>query len=145
MAEPWFVDGLDEEERIYLIAAIAAERWDQLFEPYTVESEAIALPHSGEVNLWAVQYGPSPSGPSKLAQMEDAVRGVEQFWGLPFPVDNVILSLEDRQECRLAGRLECRGKHIGQLMFLYTDGGNLSSGGNHEVGPLLLVCRSQLG
>ena len=134
LAEPWFVDGLDEEERIYLIAAIGAERRDQLFEPYTLESAAIALPHTGDVNLWAVQHGPFPLGPGILAQMEDAVRGVEQFWELPFPVDDVILSLEDRQECRLKGHLECRGEHIGQLMFLFTDGGNLSSGAvNHEV------------
>ena len=134
LTEPWFVDGLDEEERIYLIAASGAARWDELFEPYTIESATIALPHTGDVNLWAVQYGPFPSGPSILAQMEEAVRGSEQFWELPFPIDDVILFLEDRQKCHLKGRLECRGKHIGRLMFLYTDGGNLSSGVvNHEV------------
>ena len=132
--EPWVVDGLDEEERIYLIAASGAARWDEFYEPYTIESATIALPHTGNVNLWAVQYGPFPSGPSILAQMEEAVRGSEQFWELPFPVDDVILFLEDGQKCRLKGRLECRGKHIGRLMFLYTDGGNLSSGTvNHEV------------
>ncbi len=134
LAEPWFVDGLDKEERIYLIAASGAERWDELFEPYTVASATIALPHTGAVNLWAVQHGQFPSGPSILAQVEEAVRGSEQFWELPFPVDDVILFLEDRQKCHLKGRLECRGKHIGRLMFLYTDGGNLSSGTvNHEV------------
>ena len=134
LAEPWFVDGLDEEERIYLIAASGAERRDQLFEPYTMASATIALPHSGDVNLWAVQYGPFPSGQDILAQMEEAVRGSEQFWELPFPVDDVILFLEDGQKCRLKDRLECRGKHIGRLMFLYTYEGKVSSGSvNHEV------------
>ena len=135
LTEPWFVDGLDEEERIYLIAASGTGQWDQqLFEPYTVASATIALPHSGNVDLWAVQYGPFPSGQDILAQMEEAVRGSEQFWELPFPIDDVILYLEDTEECHLKGRLECRGKHIGRLMFLITNEGKVSSGTvNHEV------------
>ena len=83
-------------------------------------SATIALPHSGNVDLWAVQYGPFPSGQGILAQMEEAVRGSEQFWELPFPIDDVILSLEDTEECHLKGRPECRGKHIGRLMFFIT-------------------------
>ncbi len=135
LTEPWFVDGLDEEERIYLIAASGTgQRDQQLFELYTIESATIALPHTGDVKLWAVQYGPFPSGQDILAQMEEAVRGSEQFWELPFPIDNVILYLEDAQECHLKGRPECRGKNIGRLMFLITYEGKVSSGTvNHEV------------
>ena len=135
LTEPRFVDGLDEEERVYLIAATGAGHWDQqLFEPYSVASATIALPHTGDVKLWAVQHSPFPSEQDILAQMEDAVRGSEQFWGLPFPVDNVILFLEDAHECHVEGLRECRGKHIGRLMLLYTHRGKVSSGEvNHEV------------
>ena len=127
LTEPWFVDGLDEDERIYLIAASGAEQWDQhLFDPYTTASATIVLPYSGNVNLWAVWYGQSHTGQTILAQMEKAVRGNEQFWELPFPVDDVILFLEDAQECR--------SKNMGRLKMIYTDGGKLSSGTvNHEV------------
>lgn len=134
LEESWFVNGLDEEERIYLIAASGAARWDELFEPYTVASSTISLPHSGDVNLWVVQYGPIPYEQDILAQVEEAVQGNEQFMELPFPVDNVIMFLEDSQKCVLKGRLECREKSIGRLVFLYTYGGKVSPGVvNHEV------------
>lgn len=133
--EPRFIDGLEEDERIYLVAASGAARWDRFFDPYTLESRKIVLPHSGEVNLWAVQYGLMSSGPDVLAQMEEAVRGSERFWGLPFPVDEAILFLEEAQECRLRDpHAECRGRHIGRMMFLYTDRGDLSSQSvHHEI------------
>lgn len=126
---------MDEEERIYLIAASGAGHWDQhLFEPYAVASATIALPHSGDVKLWAVQYTPFLSEQDLLAQIENAVRGSERFWELPFPIDNVILFLEDAQECHRESLRECRSKSIGRLILLYTDGGKASTGAvNHEV------------
>ena len=134
LTEPWFVDGLDEEERILLIAVGGSGSGDQLSEPHTVASATIALPHSGNVNLWAVWLGQSHPEQAILGELEKAVRGSEQFWELPFPSDDVILFLEDYEECADKGRIECRGKHLGQLMLLFTHRGDPGSGNlYHEV------------
>ena len=91
---PWFRDGLDEKERIYLIAAGATRLdADQLFDPYSIASATMTLPHTGVVNLWVVHQLPNRIGRVTLANLERAVRDSEQFWGIPFPVDDVILSM----------------------------------------------------
>lgn len=133
LTEPWFVDGLDEEERILLIAAGELEG-GRLSESYTVASASVALPHSGNVDLWAVWHGLSHSEQTILAEMEKAVRGSERFWELPFPVEDVILFLEDAEECARKDRTECRGRHSGMVMWLVTRGGDPGSGNiDHEV------------
>ena len=127
LTEPWFIDGLDEEERIYLIAAPVTEKGrNQLFEPYAITSAMIELPHSGAVTLWAVQYGSLHPNEDILSKMEVAVRGSEQFWELPFPVDHVILYLDED--------FADRGKHLGRVMLLETFGRGLRQTTlNHEV------------
>lgn len=93
-AAPWVADGLDQYERIYLIAAAGSSvKAEQLFAPYHVASKQINLPHSGAVTLWAVRRQPFNPGDTALHYLEEAVRASEQFWGIPLPVDHVILSL----------------------------------------------------
>ncbi len=97
-------------------------------------SATIDLPHSGNVDLWAVWLGQSHMEQTILSKMEKAVRGSERFMELPFPVGDVILFLEDAEECARKDRLECRGKHLGQMMLLFTSGGDLRSRSiYHEV------------
>ena len=125
LTESWFVDGLDERERIYLIAAGGSDlNADQLFQPYHIASASIALPHSGVVNLWVVRRQPFQPGHAVLANLEEAVRASEQFWGLPFPVDHVILSLLTEGG---------RGVHLGHMMVLTPRQGELASPPYHEV------------
>ena len=62
LMESWFADGLDQKERVYLIAAIASEV-DRLYDPYTIETKVIELPLAGPVNLWVVghhRFNPNP-------------------------------------------------------------------------------------
>ena len=91
--EPWFRDGLDEEERIFLIAAGGTRLdADQLFKPYTIASSTIDLPLAGVVDLWVVHRLSDRTGRVALGHLEKAVQDTEQFWGIPFPVDAVILT-----------------------------------------------------
>ncbi len=114
--EPWIADGLDRKERVYLIAAITSEE-DRLGDPYTIETKAIELPLAGPVNLWVVGYHQfSPQ--NTLATMERAVRGSEEFWSIPFPVENVILYVLEPGT---------RGRHIGIIMFLDSFRGNVEA------------------
>ncbi len=94
MQARWFRDGLDEEERIYLIAATESSlNADQLVAPYKVESATVILPHSGAVNVWFVHRRSAHAGRRVLVTIEKAVRDIEQFWELPFHVDNLIFSV----------------------------------------------------
>ncbi|MDE2816814.1 MAG: hypothetical protein OXK81_08955 [Chloroflexota bacterium] len=91
--QPWFRDGLDEEERIYLIAAGGTRLGaDQLFKPYSIASSTIALPQAGVVNLWFVHRQSARIGRVAIASLERAVQDNEQFWEIPFPVNDVILT-----------------------------------------------------
>ena len=91
--KPWFLDGLDEKERIYLIAAGGTRLdADQLFKTYTIASSTIDLPLAGVVDLWVVHRQSDRIGRVALANLERAVQDNEQFWGIPFPVDSVILT-----------------------------------------------------
>lgn len=56
-------------------------------------STRIILPNSGAVTLWAVRRQPFHPGDTVIQDLEEAVRASERFWGIPFPVDHVILSL----------------------------------------------------
>ena len=118
LEEPWFVDGLNEEERMYLIAIAGSAEKKRIFSPYFVEHKAIELPLTGTVNLWAVGHGEVSPRLNILAEMEKAVRGSEQFWGLSFPTENVILVLFTQSK---GG-----GVHSGKMMHLGAREGSLS-------------------
>ena len=125
LTEPWFVDGLNEEERVYLIAAAGSvSNSNELFEPYHIASSAITLPQSGVVNLWIVRRQPFHPGDDAIANLAEAVRASEQFLGVPFPVEHVILSL------LIEGG---RGIHLGHMMVLTPYEGKLSLAPYHEV------------
>ena len=111
MTTSWFLDGLDEKERVFLIAAGTTRLdADELFDPYNIDSSTITLPHAGVVNLWLVHEPPPLFGRRVLADLEKAVQNSEQFWGIPFPVNDVILSLLIEPNSR--------GAHLSHMMLL---------------------------
>ena len=117
LMEPWIIDGLVEKERVYLIAAGSREEEAiRLFDPYTIAGKSIELPLAGPVNLWVVGHY-ELNYQNTLEIMERAVRGSEEFWQLPFPVEHVILYVFE------PGFL--RGSHIGFMMFLDTTDGTV--------------------
>ena len=122
---PWVADGLDQFERIYLIAAAGSNvDAEQLFAPYHIASARISLPHSGVVTLWTVRRHPFHPGDPVLQNLEEAVRASERFWGIPFPVDHVILSLLNPGS---------GGANRGYMLALGNYGGTLTSAPYHVV------------
>ena len=96
--QPWFTDGLDKEEiaSVYVLRFIAnssklGKLYNDLVQTPFIQSATVSLPLTGEVNLWAFQ--PQPFDPSQdlLPRLEDSVRVLEEFMGVPFPVTDVIL------------------------------------------------------
>ena len=107
--EPWFADGLSQEERVYLIATIAADV-ERIYDPYAIDTRLIELPLAGPVHLWVVSHQPFKPQDT-LTRMEQAVRGSEEFWQIPFPIKHVILYVLEPG---------IRGSNIGFMMFLDT-------------------------
>ena len=95
ISQPWFADGLDPEERAFIISLDAPDsRWfNDLLETRITQSAEISLPFAGEVNLWAFQHAPFPPNEDLLTNMEKAVRGTERLMGVPFPINDVIALL----------------------------------------------------
>ena len=114
LSEPWFVDGLDDEERVFIVGVLSTAHWDLVLAPFSVQHRVIELPLAGTVNLWAARNGSFSPQQNILAKMEKAVRGSEQFWGLPFPTNQVIVYLSGQS-----------GGNNGIIMVLGTGGGDI--------------------
>ena len=113
--QPWFTDGLDPEERAFIITLDAPEpRWfGNLLEERFTQSTTITLPLAGEVNLWAFQHTRFPADEELPVVMEDAVRGAERFMGVAFPMnDVVVLTLDDPMALGGVGGQFAGGDHI---------------------------------
>ncbi len=99
IAQPWFADGLNAEERAFIVAIQKTTGLDAMYEsliasPRAPQTKNVALPLAGEVTLWAF-YSDSPTPDENvLATIERGVRGVEGFMGTSFPLtDLIVLSL----------------------------------------------------
>ena len=95
-AQPWFADGLENEE-LALIAVLDSiishpQLYNDLIQTSFTRSATVSLPLAGEVNLWVFQPQPfHHSQEDVLPMLEDSVRIMEEFMGVPFPVTDVIL------------------------------------------------------
>ena len=96
-AQDWFLDGVSDGEAS-LITALGRE--DQYFtapdlrdfvEVHHIESQQISLVMSGETTLTFIQAAPDEGNAEIVAQVEEAVKEIEAFMGVPFPTTEVIL------------------------------------------------------
>ena len=105
LSEPWFADGLDQKERVYLVAGSGSEH---PIDSSTIETKTIELPLAGTVKLWVLGHHEF-NVENTLSTMERAVRGSEEFWQIPFPLNHVILYVTESG---------IRGRHLGFAMQL---------------------------
>ena len=97
--QPWFADGLDEEEIAFVatlsVASQMSDNWYRsLLQSRNAQSTTISLPLAGDVKLWAFQLAPFPSSDDTLELIEDAVRASEKIMNVPFPTKDVIVLLD---------------------------------------------------
>ena len=98
-AQPWFTDGIDDEEAALLIAMEDAAKdarnlFVSLATKHHTQSKSVTLPLSGEVNFWAFQAIPFPRNKDVVGMMEEAVRAGENLFGTAFPMKDVVLVLQ---------------------------------------------------
>ncbi len=99
--QPWFQDGLTEDEAALIVvlrdAADSEDVFRDLLQGGHVRSDTISLPLAGEVDLFAV--GRSERGLGEVfGNMAFAVEAQEGFMGTPWPQPDVIALLELRSD-----------------------------------------------
>ena len=123
-AQPWFADGLDDEEAALLVAledaAVDARNlFTNLVRSHSTQSKSVSLPLTGDVRLWAIQSTPFPRGKDLVGMLEEAVGAAEGFMGTPFPITDVILVVSPVvSETRGYGG-QFRGDHIRLVRYEY--------------------------
>ncbi len=97
IAQPWFVDGLNAEERAFITVATKTTGIDALYNdlltsPRITRTATVSLPLAGEVNLWV--FHNDSRDEDLLPALERGVRDAERIMGTPFPrTDLIVLSL----------------------------------------------------
>ena len=111
-AQPWFRDGLDDLDAalLYAITNTWGDFRQNLIESHYVASKTVTLPLSGEVDTVVVRTNPFPPDDHTFAALEDGLRNIEDFMGIPFPVNDVILTLTNE------GFLKARGQHRASIV-----------------------------
>ena len=140
--QPWFTDGLDAEERAFIVALAKVAGSGTLFRDllatrYT-QSTTISLPLAGEVRLWVFHHGPLSPGQDILALMEHSVRGVERMMAVPFPRSDIILLLINAPEY---GQTALGGVNLGDSLTIFRDSERfpLADLLNHEIAHFYFV------
>ncbi len=107
MAHPTISDGISDEETtivatLHDVSSFRVDIFDQLLDPDTVilEERTIDLPHTGETQLTIIRIRPGLERTMDL--LERAVRTVEGFMAVPFPVRHVIFLAENTNPHRVS-------------------------------------------
>ena len=94
-AQPWFADGLSEEEAalVVTLADLNEESplYRDLLNAHYTQTRTISLPLAGDVNIWVFQHAPFPLEEDLLSAIESTARISEAFLGVPFPTGDIIL------------------------------------------------------
>ncbi len=125
MAQPWFVDGLEDEEAalVVTLSAKTPNLFRHLLDEHHIHHGSVALPLAGEVNVWVVQGSDPASNQDVLMQVEETARIAEEFIGVPFPTSDIIV-LVVRDIGEDFGLIQV---HYGSHMSVKASQGNLFS------------------
>ena len=114
--QPWFTDGLNDEETAFLAAILRYNRSDPRYrdflETHYTRSATISLPLAGDVDVWVFWHLPFPSSDDTIGLIEDAARAFEDLMGVPFPTRDVILMQVDPDSILVPG------VHAGNMMIM---------------------------
>lgn len=115
IVQPWFADGLSEEEAVLVVILAIIEKdsslYRDLLKAHHTQTRTVSLPLAGDVNIWVIQPAPFPPDDDVLTILEDTARIMEGFLEVPFPTTDIILLVADQS-------YERRGYHAGSYMKL---------------------------
>ena len=105
--QPWFTDGLTDEEVAFLVVTLRDQRTDAQYRDFLrthyTRSATITLPLAGDVDVWVFWHLPFPSSDDSIELIEDALRASEALMGVPFPTKDIILVQGDPDSISASG------------------------------------------
>ena len=94
----WFVDGINHEDAAVLTvlprqSTISPQEFRSLLGDYEYQSKIASLPLAGDVQLTILRLSPETAlkAEGQMDRLENAVRHTEEFFGVPFPQQDIIL------------------------------------------------------
>ena len=102
MDTAWHQDGLTPEEMALLVVLAPMARdenpeFDDLLETRITSSGVVSLPLAGDVNIWVIRDRLHDSDVDNVATIGRALSFLEDLFGLPFPVTDVVMVVNDRR------------------------------------------------
>ena len=146
---PWITDGLDAEEIAFIttlldLRGISSSLFGEYLESHHTRSGTVTLSVSGKMRLWAFQKTSFPQDDDSI-ETEEAIRGTEEFLGLPFITNDIIVSIlaEGHRE---TGELH-PAVYLGSLIHLARESGQAIRKSHiyHEVGHYFFEFSSPSG
>ena len=99
-AQPWFADGLSEEEAALVVTLSDLNEesplYRDLLNAHYTQTRTISLPLAGDVNIWVTQSAPFPQDEDVLTTIEDSARIMESFFEVSFPTSDIVLLVVDQ-------------------------------------------------
>ena len=96
-SQPWFVDGLNAEERAFIQAIGSGSKnsphYADVVQSYYAQSATIAIPGTGNVRLWAFQHEPFQEGENPLGTVAQGLLGASRIMGTALPTNDVVVYL----------------------------------------------------
>ena len=96
--QPWVRDGLTKEEKAFIISLESVARYREFFEIFIEEGQVLSgtvtLPHSRQINLFAVARPSVGLGEEVFETLRAGTATIEKFMELPWPNNNVVLLVE---------------------------------------------------
>ncbi len=99
LGQPWFQDGLTEEELALITVLTGRLDEEEVFQGFikggdVVHSETIALPFAGELKLFVISRFPLDPDSGIIEFTRSSVEHIEAAVGVPWPRDFIILVVE---------------------------------------------------
>ena len=136
MIHPTIADGITDEEAKVVAVLHGVQQYnpplvDVLLDPERVmlEERTITLPLVGEVELTMIRTRPGVE--DRMDLLEEAVRAIEEFMSVPFPVRDVIWLFEEAVPPGVAGANF--GTHVATLPDAYDDETPIKSPFRHFI------------
>ena len=134
-AQEWFRDGISEHDAILVMALVNARnrsssQYQNLLRQSNLAQRTLTLPLAGDIELYVVRQTEFPLNDPTLDLMEQITPQLEEFMGVPFPLDAAVILIiepdiaagEDPQN----GVAYALGAHIEMVAPLYNEGVHLA-------------------
>ncbi len=134
-AQEWFRDGISERDAILVMALVNARnrsssQYQNLLRQSNLAQRTLTLPLAGDIELYVVRQTEFPLNDPTLDLMEQITPQLEEFMGVPFPLDAAVILIiepdiaagEDPQY----GVAYALGAHIEMAGPLYNEGVHLA-------------------